>query len=104
MNGHLFVIDYKNEDKKGICMNTAKECIRRIESGAYDAAFTRLYGADDVERQCGRYRDMVSAFARQFGEDREVTLFSAPGRTEIGGTHTDHNMNLITITEPPRPK
>ena len=37
----------------------------------------------------------MDRFAEEYGADREVRLYSAPGRTEIGGNHTDHNNGVV---------
>jgi galactokinase len=41
-----------------------------------------------------RWQGLVDEHRRRFGES-EVHLFSAPGRTEIGGNHTDHNHGKV---------
>lgn len=43
----------------------------------------------------GRYAALERGFERHFGEGREPAYFSAPGRTEIIGNHTDHNGGRI---------
>jgi galactokinase len=52
-----------------------------------------LYGNKPgaVERQIERYSRLLTRFAEAFPEDTKVELFSTPGRTEVGGNHTDHN-------------
>ncbi len=43
-----------------------------------------------------RYGKAVEGFVETFGDDdMELLLFSAPGRTEIGGNHTDHNHGRV---------
>lgn len=78
-------------------MMKTQELIGSIESGAYDAAFRALYGADEagVGRQRARYVAAVRRFEALYGVGREVELYSAPGRTEIGGNHTDHNNGVV---------
>ena len=57
--------------------------------------FQELYG-NDVPRQEERYEAIRRGFAAQYGyEAGEGTFFSAPGRTEIGGNHTDHNHGRV---------
>ncbi len=56
--------------------------------------FTALYGASQVEMQRDRYRELLEGFRSKFG-DKEVKLFSSPGRTEISGNHTDHNHGKV---------
>jgi len=55
--------------------------------------FERLYGAA-ADRATGRYAEMESRFFSYFGEG-EYRVFSAPGRSEIGGNHTDHNYGKV---------
>jgi galactokinase len=58
--------------------------------------FTDIYGNDknDIERQYRRYEKLIREFQDQF-EGRELHLFSTPGRTELGGNHTDHNNGRV---------
>lgn len=63
-----------------------------ILNGKFDEIFKVLYG--DVELARNRYADAVDSFERLYGE-REVRLFSAPGRTEVGGNHTDHQHGCV---------
>ncbi|MDR3643716.1 MAG: galactokinase family protein [Clostridia bacterium] len=57
------------------------------------AVFAELYGGrpEVVERQRTRYLGLLDEFARTFPGSDDVELFSTPGRTEVGGNHTDHN-------------
>jgi len=73
----------------------AKEIIAAIESGKYTGIFTELYGAENVKAQEARYINTVNEFAKLFGADREVSLFSVAGRSEISGNHTDHNYGKV---------
>jgi galactokinase len=56
-----------------------------------------LYGTQSgsADLQVGRYSRLLARFAATFPEEREVELFSAPGRAEIGGNHTDHNAGRV---------
>ena len=42
-----------------------------------------------------RYTHLLNCFEDTFGADREISLFSAPGRTEICGNHTDHQHGCV---------
>lgn len=55
----------------------------------------RLYGEDALEQQLKRYEDAERAFAETFGVSIEPMIFSASGRTEVGGNHTDHNRGKV---------
>ncbi len=78
-------------------MAASQQLKEQIAAGAYDGALRALYGADAgvVAAQRARYTAAVEGFERQFGQGRQVTLYSAPGRTEIGGNHTDHNNGVV---------
>ena len=71
------------------------ELKQQIAQGEYDAAFTKLYGAAAVQEQRKRYTDLINEFEKAYGTVRTVRLYSAPGRTEIGGNHTDHNNGVV---------
>ena len=67
-----------------------------IMKGEFDARFKRVYVTDEaVKAQHERYVSLANDFAEIFSEDRDARLFSAPGRTEVGGNHTDHNHGRV---------
>ena len=74
---------------------SAQTLLKKIQDGAYDGALAALYGADNVAQQRARYAGAVEGFAATFGDEGDLLLFSAPGRTEIGGNHTDHNYGRV---------
>lgn len=41
-------------------------------------------------KQPERYSDAVKVFESKFGNEGGIEVYSAPGRTEVGGNHTDH--------------
>ena len=55
--------------------------------------FAWLYGGD-TEFHIARYTAALDEFKKIYG-DKEVALFSAPGRTEVGGNHTDHQHGVV---------
>ena len=67
---------------------TANELKARIAAGAL-GAYAHLY--PDIAAQAKRYTDAIDAFCALYGDDRDIRLFSVPGRSEISGNHTDHN-------------
>ncbi len=69
--------------------------LTELEEGKFDARFEALYGAEKTAAQRERYRGAVEAFAALYGSDRDVCLFSVPGRSEISGNHTDHNRGCV---------
>ncbi len=76
-------------------MSSIETLIARINHGD-NKAFRALYGNDTTElkKQADRYAALLKQFRTSFGEN-EATLFSSPGRTEIGGNHTDHNYGRV---------
>ena len=75
-------------------MPNAKELSNRILAGGWDGALKKLYGASYMAQR-KRYAEALEGFAQVFGAQREVRIYSAPGRTEIGGNHTDHNRGVV---------
>ncbi len=61
----------------------------------YDAAFGKIYKSEDIAKQKERYIKIAESFEQLYGDGREVNIFSAPGRTEVGGNHTDHNHGMV---------
>ena len=55
--------------------------------------FSDLYGDDQTQQQ--RYRQIADGFADFFQNQDPVVYFSAPGRTEVGGNHTDHQRGRV---------
>lgn len=60
-----------------------------------ESAIVSLYGEKRREEQLVRYRELLNGYKETFGEADAVAIFSAPGRTEIGGNHTDHQHGKV---------
>lgn len=60
----------------------------------FTAVMQKLYG-NNVEENAARYEALLDMFGETFGDSENITLFSAPGRTEIGGNHTDHQHGRV---------
>lgn len=67
---------------------TTGELIKIIEGGALEK-YGELYF--DTSRAAERFTRAARSFEKLYGADREVGVFSVPGRSEISGNHTDHN-------------
>lgn len=68
-----------------------KNCvIKELEEGKCSALFASLYGPGNDGAE--RVRALLRGWEETFGpmEGRCCAIFSAPGRTELGGNHTDH--------------
>lgn len=90
-------------------MNT-QELKKGFKAGEYDALLTDIYvDTDRIAYQSDRYVNAITCYERAFCED-DVAIYSAPGRSEVGGNHTDHqhgevlaasiNNDAIAIVKP----
>lgn len=66
----------------------------RLDAGALDGALLPLCGPDRLSKEKERCARLLAAFSNAFGRPAEA-FFSAPGRTELGGNHTDHQHGRV---------
>ena len=61
-----------------------------------NSTFKELYGTNQaiLDKQEKRYNSLIDKFSNVYG-NKNFMLFSSPGRTEIGGNHTDHNYGRV---------
>ena len=75
------------------------------------AEIGQLYREDTLAYQKKRYKRVIDLYKNSFSSDgADIRLFSAPGRAEIGGNHTDHNcgkvlaasvdLDIVAVVEP----
>ena len=76
-------------------MNNIKEVKNTIENGGFDSALVRVYGEKELDAQRQRYAELCSFYEDTLGEGENIRFFSAPGRTEVCGNHTDHNHGQV---------
>ncbi len=94
-------------------MKQADTLIQEIRSGAYDDKLADIYGSTEIlTYQKERYISAITRARETFPElsGRGISVFSAPGRAEIGGNHTDHqhgnvlcaavDVDAIAVTAP----
>ena len=76
-------------------MKRIETVISTIKNNSNDI-FIELYGSDTTKRQqqVKRYLALIQKF-QAFSKEKEIELFTSPGRTEIGGNHTDHNCGRV---------
>ncbi len=67
---------------------------KQFEEKQADSRLADIYGVDAVDEQRNRYLAALEEYEKLFGAE-EVALYSAPGRTEIGGNHTDHQHGMV---------
>ena len=72
-----------------------RRIISEIENGNYDNLFLDIYVDEDkISYQKQRYVNAIESYIEEFGED-DVEIYSAPGRSEVGGNHTDRQHGEI---------
>lgn len=80
-------------------MLTIKTLKQNLLDGVYDAKLARVYCKDikNLQSVHDRICRVADSWMKEFGKnaDDAVAIFSAPGRTEIGGNHTDHQRGKV---------
>ena len=91
-------------------MNHTSTLKTNLRQGKYQALLTDLYvDPGRINYQTARYIKAIECYETAFGIE-EVSVYSAPGRSEIGGNHTDHqhgevlaasiNLDAIAVVSP----
>ncbi len=70
------------------------ELISFIQEGKLNDKLISLYGEQALSEQTKRYESILQNAKDAFG-DQDAKIFSAPGRTEVGGNHTDHQLGKV---------
>lgn len=79
-------------------MKSYNEYIQEIKSGIYDDRLMEIYlDKDMVPYNVKRYEEAILKFTELFGE-KSVEIYSAPGRSEVSGNHTDHQKGHVLAT------
>ena len=80
-------------------MSSCTSLLEALRAGAHDQALSALYALDgaqaSVDRARGRACHVVQSLMDAFSPTGDAALFSGPGRTEIGGNHTDHQRGRV---------
>lgn len=68
-----------------------------LQKGELDVQLAPLCGGDESElgKKRERLAKLMQQYGKAFGTQAEVSLFSSPGRTEMGGNHTDHQHGCV---------
>ncbi len=75
-------------------MSELKTLKSKLLNGELDQALLKVYTKESLEFQKERHAKVFDTFVELYGES-DVAMFSAPGRTEVGGNHTDHNHGKV---------
>ena len=78
-------------------MITILDLKNRLNAGEWDEKLNKVYCTDCPQQAKGRIVQMIEGYKSTFGADENamVEIFSAPGRTEVGGNHTDHQHGCV---------
>ncbi|RKI70529.1 galactokinase [bacterium 1xD42-67] len=82
-------------------MSTPDQLLAALREGRHDQSLAALYALDGTQESLDRARDrachVVQSLMDTFSPagDASAALFSGPGRTEIGGNHTDHQHGRV---------
>lgn len=66
-----------------------------VTCGGFDNIFANIYKPQDIESRKSRYMSAVEKFTALYPNRNDIHIYSAPGRTEIGGNHTDHQHGCV---------
>ena len=71
-------------------MEKVETFIKQFENNELNERLIDIYvDKDKLSNQKSRYIEALKEYQKLFGDEAEA-IFSAPGRSEIGGNHTDH--------------
>lgn len=73
---------------------TLARYVNSFDVGGMNPTLEAMYGAHEVNVQRQRYLRVLRRMERWTNCD-DVVLVTAPGRTELGGNHTDHNQGIV---------
>lgn len=80
-------------------MRSCATLLEDLRDGVCDAALSALYAPDGSADALNAARDralqVTQLFETYFSPKQDAALFSGPGRTEIGGNHTDHQRGHV---------
>ncbi|MDD6101496.1 MAG: galactokinase family protein [Clostridiales bacterium] len=70
-----------------------------IEKGILDGKIKEIYVDDKrVSYNRERYISAIDTFCGLFSSEKEIEIYSAPGRSEVCGNHTDHQNGMVLAT------
>ncbi len=68
--------------------------INALNGSAVKEKLETLYGEAAAQRT-QRIIDLAKTFGETYGEGRDISVYSVPGRSELSGNHTDHNHGCV---------
>lgn len=85
---------------------TGNALLKRIYSDHADKIFQSLYETEEISSAKKRYETLIAGMLdfqppqagfpqKLLDANADLRVFTAPGRTELGGNHTDHNLGKV---------
>lgn len=85
--------------EREIVMKNIKMVRDEIAKGMLDDRILSIYvDSDRVKYNRERYVSAIDSFSKLFPEENEIEIYSAPGRSEVCGNHTDHQNGVVLAT------
>lgn len=79
-------------------MINSVKAVENIKKGKYDSLLEEIYiDSKQIDYQRERYIKAIKEYEILFCQD-EISIFSAPGRSEVCGNHTDHQHGKVLAT------
>lgn len=75
-------------------MEALSSYLNASRQGRFDGLLRTLYGESSVHAQSHRYQNLLLRMEKWTNASQAV-IVNAPGRTELGGNHTDHNSGVV---------
>lgn len=70
-----------------------------LKNGSMDTRIKEIYiDETKVAYNRERYLKAIDSFAELFSKEKEIEIYSAPGRSEVCGNHTDHQNGMVLAT------
>lgn len=74
---------------------TGSELTFLLNKEKCDDVFAKMYGKENVDHNRIRYEKLIKGYIKRYGDNKDIRIYSSPGRTELGGNHTDHNNGKV---------
>ena len=71
----------------------ASELLKKLKDGQLTSLLKTIY-IEKIEYQIARYSEALESYIDYFG-DKDVNIFSVPGKCELGGNNTDHQHGQV---------
>ena len=71
------------------------ELLNILGGNSLDEKLIALYGEANLSSAKARYAAAIEQFTAIYGDDRDISIYTVAGRSELSGNHTDHNHGCV---------